>query len=655
METVEEEEALEAPTAPEIQPPVTTEPTPDLRRSTRARKATQTYEPSMTGSKYSYAVAQLSEGILNPDAHMFMQEDFYQSEPDIVAVIMTQLSFKAGMKAWGGRAHNAARSEMKQLHMRDTFKPKHWKELTEFQRRTILESHMFLKEKRDGKIKARTVAGGNKQRDYIPKEDASSPTVYTEAVLLSCIIDAEEARDVAVIDIPNAFVQTRVEDEKDMAFIKLRGDLVDILVDLAPDVYGPYVTTDRKGVKQLIVQCQNALYGTMVASLLYYRKFSKSLTDVGFEFNPYDPCVANKMVKGKQMTILFHVDDCKLSHKDQKENNKMIKYLKKKYESIFEDGSGKMTVSRGKVHTYLGMTIDYTKRGQVAVTMFDYLKECVAIFDKVDPKANGTKSTAAPTNLFQVDEDCKKLPDDKKVVFHNLVAKVLYATKRARPDTCTSVSFLSKRVRAPDEQDWVKLAHLMKYIRGTIFLPLILSANGSGILKWWVDAAFAVHPNMRGHSGGGLSMGRGFPIVNSTGQKLNGRSSTESEIIGADDFMPAICWTRYFLMAQGYNVVDNILYQDNKSAMLLEKNGRASSSKRTKHINIRYYFITDRINNKELSVVWCPTGEMIGDYATKPLQGATFKKFRDQIMGVVPVQGPSEGKVKSKATKPRNG
>ncbi len=104
----------------------------------------------------------------------------------------------------------------------------------------VLESYMFLKEKRDGKIKARTVAGGNKQRDYISKEDSSLPTVATESVLLSCIIDAEEERDVAVIDIPNAFIQTRIEDEADMAIIKIRGFLVDMLVEIAPEVYKSY-------------------------------------------------------------------------------------------------------------------------------------------------------------------------------------------------------------------------------------------------------------------------------------------------------------------------------------------------------------------------------------------------------------------------------
>jgi hypothetical protein len=96
------------------------------------------------------------------------------------------------------------------------------------------------------------------------------------------------------------------------------------------------------------------------------------------------------------------------------------------------------------------------------------------------------------------------------VEFHNLVVKTLYATKRARPDTCTAITFLTTRVRAPDKDDWNKLVHFMRYIRGTSTMPLVLSANGSGILKWWVDESFVVHPNMRGHSVGGLSLGQGI-------------------------------------------------------------------------------------------------------------------------------------------------
>jgi hypothetical protein len=98
-----------------------------------------------------------------------------------------------------------------------------------------------------------------------------------------------------------------------MEFIKIRGILVDILVEIAPDVYKSYVSKDKKSSKQFMVQCQNVLYSTMVARLLYYRKFVKILTDIDFVINPYDPYVANKMIEGDQMIICFHVDDCKPS------------------------------------------------------------------------------------------------------------------------------------------------------------------------------------------------------------------------------------------------------------------------------------------------------------------------------------------------------
>ena len=111
----------------------------------------------------------------------------------------------------------------------------------------------------------------------------------------------------------------------------------------------------------------------------------------------------------------------------------------------------------------------------------------------------------------------------------------MYASKRARPYTCTAVEFLTTRVRKPDEDDWAKLTHLMMYLRGTKDLPLILSADGTGILKWWIDGSFAVYPIMRGHTGGGLSFGRRFPFVNSTNHKLNARSSIERRVVDVDD------------------------------------------------------------------------------------------------------------------------
>ena len=117
-------------------------------------------------------------------------------------------------------------------------------------------------------------------------------------------------------------------------------------------------------------------------------------------------------------------------------------------------------------------------------------------------------------------------------------------------------------------------------------------------------------------------------------QRLNTRSSTEAELVGANDAMGQILWTKNFVKAQGYKLAENTLYQDNMSSMLLEKNGRNSSSKRTKHINVRYFFITDQLSKKEVELKHCPTDQMVADYMTKALQGKLFRDFRKEIMNI---------------------
>ncbi len=139
-----------------------------------------------------------------------------------------------------------------------------------------------------------------------------------------------------------------------------------------------------------------------------------------------------------------------------------------------------------------------------------------------------------------------------------------------------------------------------------------------------------------------MTMGLGFPISVSTKQKLNTKSSTESELVGVNDMMPIIIWTRYFLLEQGYGVVENLILQDNKSSILLERNGKASSGKRMRHINIRYFFITDRVNMKEDAIEWCPA-----DFMTKPFQGSHFRNLRDYIMGKVHNMTPNNDATKT--------
>ena len=248
----------------------------------------------------------------------------------------------------------------------------------------------------------------------------------------------------------------------------------------------------------------------------------------------------------------------------------------------------------------------------------------------------GTVPTPASSHLFDVNDSADKLSKEMGNLFHHNTAKLLFLCKRAQPDMQPATAFLCTRVKAPDVDDYKKLGRAMKYLRGTLHMPLVLEADDMRIVKWSVDASFAVHPDMKSHTGGSMTLGKGTIYGTSTRQKINTKSSTEAELVGVNDVLPQILWTRYFLEAQGYGITDSIVYQDNKSTILLAENGKASSGRRTRHINIRYFFVQDRIASGEMKIEYCPTKEMVADFFTKPLQGSQFIKLRDEIMNSNP-------------------
>ena len=142
-----------------------------------------------------------------------------------------------------------------------------------------------------------------------------------------------------------------------------------------------------------------------------------------------------------------------------------------------------------------------------------------------------------------------------------------------------------------------------------------------------MDRLFAVHPNIRGHIGGTMSLGKGSIYSTSTKQKLVVRGSTKSKVIGVHDILPQTIWTNSFLKEQGMKIKKTFVYQEKMSSMLLEKNGRSSSSKRTWHMNIRFFFVKDQVASKEIRIEYCSTKEMVADFFTKPLQGSQFYKL----------------------------
>jgi len=165
-------------------------------------------------------------------------------------------------------------------------------------------------------------------------------------------------------------------------------------------------------------------------------------------------------------------------------------------------------------------------------------------------------------------------------------------------------------------------------------MKLTISVENLNILRWWIDASYNIHDDCRGHTGCMLSLGKGAVISFSRKQKLNVRSSTEGELVGIDDAIGVILWSKYFVEAQGYEIEHNIIFQDNDSTALLAKNGRASSGKRTKHIKSRYFFIKDKVDSGEAEIKRCPTDLMWSDVLTKPKQGRPFRVLRSELQNV---------------------
>eukprot|EP00957_Ditylum_brightwellii_P172746 13150813-Ditylum_brightwellii.AAC.1 len=178
----------------------------------------------------------------------------------------------------------------------------------------------------------------------------------------------------------------------------------------------------------------------------------------------------------------------------------------------------------------------------------------------------------------------------------------------------TAIVFLTTRVKEPDEDDWSKLVKVLGYLKGTRDLVLTLSAGELRVIRWCPDSAFAVHKDMKSHMGGTMYMGHGSVYSCSNKQKLVTKSSTKVEIVGVTDVLPQQLWTNRFLEAQGCALRQSIMYQDNQSVIHLEQHGHNSGGNRMRHMNMHFFFVTNRQkqgNHVEVLPQWGDEGGLL--------------------------------------------
>jgi histone deacetylase 1/2 len=373
----------------------------------------------------------------------------------------------------------------------------------------------------------------------------------------------------------------------------------------------------------MVVKLTKALYGCIESARLWYREISTALKSIGYTPNVKDICVFNKVVDGVQCTITLHVDDLMVTSVTEGLIDEVMNLLRYKYERP----GAKLDVKEGKLHNYLGMTFDFTIDGEVNITMNKYITE-VLKFTEI----KGCVATPATTDLYSIVAS-DPLDSDKREYFHSVVAKLLYLSKRVRPDLLTAVGFLAKRVTVSTKMDSVKLERVLRYLNGTSHLGLTLRPSDNLSILSYIDASYAVHHDMKSQTGVAITLGEGITYSKSTTQQLNSKSSTEAELIALTDAAGHVIWVRDYLIGQGYKIGPATVFQDNMSTMALVKKGY-STSNNTRHINIRYFFIKDRVDTEELKIEYLPTEDMIADFFTKPLQGELFKTLRGKVLGV---------------------
>ena len=226
-----------------------------------------------------------------------------ETEGDKVA--LTQVSMRKGLKIFGNRVDKAVESEMKQLHEMGVLEPVGkllWEEKS-----GAFGYLIYLKEKSDGGIKGRGCANGRKYRRYIPKSEAASPTVSVEAVFITSVIDASEGRDLDVIDIPRAYLHT---DSDENTLVRFDGTMAELLGKMYLKIY---IEFSRNGSTFLCAKLKKSLYGCLRPGLFFWKNLSGRLQRQGFVLNPYDICVANEIIGRHQCTIIWPVDDLKIS------------------------------------------------------------------------------------------------------------------------------------------------------------------------------------------------------------------------------------------------------------------------------------------------------------------------------------------------------
>jgi hypothetical protein len=414
------------------------------------------------------------------------------------------------------------------------------------------------------------------------------------------------------VDFPAAFLGGWL---KRFVYVVLHGEFAELILRARPEL-----VVGRLPNGSIIVKAVKSIYGLAEAAKVWFDKMSSDLLALGYSQDVYERCIFTKFYGEYKVMIALYVDDLLVCVERLDIKVLVLAELRGLNPDI--------TVSDGNELSYLGMKLvmDYENK-IIKVSMPHYIEDLSKKYGVI-----GNSKVICP-NMVDFEGDDDMLLDSKqKDVFRSAVMSVMYLAKKVRVDVLFACSILASKVNKPTVGDKKYLSQVLEYLSNTKDYGIIFNGNEKLDVKVYVDASYGIHQDGKSHSGVVILMGSGIVYAKSCKQSIVVKSSTEAELVAASDHAGVYLELKNVLNGLLNENVKVVLMQDNKSSIKLIENGRLSSSERTKHISIRYFWLKERVDSGDICVEYCKTEVMLANILTKALVGKAFRDERDMLI-----------------------
>jgi transposase InsO family protein len=470
-----------------------------------------------------------------------------------------------------------------------------------------------IKYNSDGTVeryKARLVAKGYSQVEGTDYDETYSPVAKMQSIRSIIAISAKLGLEITHSDVETAFLNGTLDFEVYMQ---------------QPEIPSGGEVLDENG-RPLVCLLRKSLYGLKQASRIWNQDFDHYVRDIGFTYCETDHCVYVLKDKNILTIVAVYVDDLVIASNDEGMRSRIHEHLSKRYSMK----------NLGELSWCLGMRV--TRDREHGVIKIDQSKYVQNLLKRFGMENCATVSTPLETGLKLTEEMSPKTIGEERemarVPYRSAVGALMYAMVATRPDIAYAVGAVSRFASRPGMLHWRAVKRILRYLKGTTELGISFSRGSSSEvdLLGYSDADWAGEEDSRRSTTGYSFFLAGGPVSwCSKLQQAVALSSAEAEYLALSSAVQEAVWLRQLLREIGFPQGPTVIFEDNQGCIALAKN--PSHHKRTKHIDIRYHFIRQHVQNQEVELKWLATKEMVSDMLTKPLAKDLFQNLRQKIMG----------------------